>query len=397
MSSVLDDLFSNGTLIRPSHQNANLIHLIRALAILAGVKDIEQNPPISELVSLIGPHDHLIFILLDGLGMNIVRRLPPDAFLARCLKRQINAPCPSTTACALTTVATAGYPNRHCVTGWFMYLPDREMTIATLPFVERFTGQSLLQFGIQPQNIIPLSPIYPRMSHHPTTLTPSFITTTPYNIYARGGTAGAGYHSISEAVDLIVDGIRQADGPTYTHLYLPEVDSMCHKRGVDHPDIVPLVMQIDAQLTRLAQALEGKARIVASADHGLIDVPRSNQTLLMQGDPLLALLRAPPTGDARLPIFHVREGKQDEFVRQFRARFDKDMILLETRQAEQMQLFGPGPMSPTARARFGDFVAIAFRPATLAYHPSSKPVGELYLAVHAGLSPQEMEVPLCVC
>jgi hypothetical protein len=396
MQVGLEDLFAQKILIRPSPTRANLVHLIRALATLAGVEDIEQSDPIAELAQLIGPHEHLIFVLLDGLGMNIIRRLPGESFLCRSLKREINATCPSTTACALTTIATAAYPNRHCVTGWFSYLPDRNLSIANLPFVERFTGESLLQRDMRPEMLFPISPIYPRMSHHPLTLTPSYITSTPYNIYSRGGTTGIGYHAINEAVDLIVEHIRDAESATYTHLYLPEIDSMCHKRGVDHEEIVPLVLKIDAELGRLADALKGKARIVVSADHGLIDVPRSQQTLLMHGDPLLALLHCPPTGDARLPIFHVREGKETTFAEQFHGRFDDGMILLETRRAEEMQFFGPGPMSPTARGRFGDFVGIAYRPVTLAFHPPGKPVGELYLAVHAGMSPQEMEVPVCV-
>ncbi|HSU68601.1 MAG TPA: hypothetical protein VLJ39_17100, partial [Tepidisphaeraceae bacterium] len=63
---------------------------------------------------------------------------------------------------------------------------------------------------------------------------------------------------------------------------------------------------------------------------------------------------------------------------------------------ERMELFGPGPFSPVARPRFGDFIAFPYRPATLAYHGSEKPIGKLFLAVHAGLSPQEMWVPLVV-
>ncbi len=396
MQVGLEELFAQGTLIRPSPDRANLVHLIRALATLAGVPDLEQTQPIAELVQLIGPHEHLIFVLLDGLGMNIIRRLPGDSFLCRSLKREINAPCPSTTACALTCVATAAYPNRHSVTGWFSYLPDRDISIANLPFVERFTGEPLIHRDIRPEMIFPITSLYPRMTHTPLTLTPSYITSTPYNIYARGGTTGVGYHSIHEAVDLIAQHIADADGQTYTHLYLPEIDSMCHKRGVDHEEIVPLVMGIDAELARLANSLKGKARIVVSADHGLIDVPREKQTLLMEGDPLLSLLKVPPTGDARLPIFHVREGKHDAFVEQFHARFEGGMILLETDGAEAMQFFGRGPMSATARARFGDFVGIAHQPVTLAFHPPGKPIGELYLAVHAGMSPQEMWVPVCV-
>ena len=72
------------------------------------------------------------------------------------------------------------------------------------------------------------------------------------------------------------------------------------------------------------------------------------------------------------------------------------MSLTSVDEAEKLHLFGPGPLSPVARRRFGDLVGVAYRPATISYHPPGKPVGNLYVAVHAGLSPQEMLVPLCV-
>src|SRR5437879_5403971 len=109
----LADLFADGTLIRPSDQNANLVHLIRALATLRGVPDLDSAPAVRELAGLIGPSQHLIFVLMDGMGMNLLPRLGADSFLATSLKREIRATCPSTTACALTTIATAGYPNQH--------------------------------------------------------------------------------------------------------------------------------------------------------------------------------------------------------------------------------------------------------------------------------------------
>ena len=157
-----------------------------------------------------------------------------------------------------------------------------------------------------------------------------------------------------------------------------------------------LVAQVDAELAGLHDALGGKARLVVTADHGLIDVPRAEQTLLLHGDPLLDLLAVPPSGDARMPIFHVRNERGGQFAGAFRERFGDSMILVGIEEAERLELFGPGPLTGVARRRFGDFIAFPFRPAALAYHPPNKPVGSVYLAVHAGLSPQEMRIPLCV-
>ncbi|HLL91152.1 MAG TPA: alkaline phosphatase family protein [Tepidisphaeraceae bacterium] len=396
MDRALMDAFDAGLLVRPGDGHPNLVHLVRAVATVAGVGDLDQHPAVADLVRTIGPTDHLIFILIDGLGMNLVERLPASTFLATSLRRELRATCPSTTACALTTVATASYPNRHGVTGWFTHLPEFGLTATTLPLVERYSGRPLAERGISVGQVLPVPSVLPRMTHEPATFTPAYITNTPYNNYARGGTPGVGYHAIPEAVDGLIRRVRSADRPTYTHLYLHDVDTRCHHVGTDHESVIALVLSIDRELARLHEATAGRATVVVTADHGLIDVPEDQQVLLRAGDPLLEVLAVPPTGDARMPVFHVRDGRHEAFADQFRQRFGDRMALVETAEAEREGFFGPGSISAMVRGRFGDYVAFPFRPATLAYHPPDKALGKLYLAVHAGLSPVEMRIPMCV-
>lgn len=397
VKTTLSDLFAKRQLVRPSPHEPDLVHLIRAIASLGGVEGMDGFAPTQKLMGLIGPARHMVFVLLDGLGMNLVQRLPRDSFIVSRLQGQIHATCPSTTACALTSVATGQWPAQHAVTGWFTHLAELGITSTLLPFSERYTHQPLGKRGLSVQEVLPVAAFYPRMVHRPLTFMPTQISNTAYATYSRGYTPVNGYHSFIEATDQIIAHVRAADEPSYTHLYIPDIDTLCHKRGVDHPSVIDLIMQIDAQVSRLANALAGRARIIVSADHGLIDVALHEHMPIFDGDPVLEMLEAPPSGDARLPIFHVREGRREAFVELFNERFAKSMILLETAEAERMELFGPAPMSPIARRRFGDFVGIAFRPATLLYHPPSAPAQnprEPYLAQHAGLSPNEMLVPL---
>src|SRR5688572_33103241 len=178
MLENLERHFQTGTLIRPTDAKPNLVHLVRALATLTGVTDLDAAPSTQHLINLIKPADHLIFILLDGLGMNIIRRLPKGSFLASHLVQEIHATCPSTTACALTSVATAQYPNRHGVTGWFTHLPEHHVTAMTLPFAERFSGKPLAERGIRPEHVLPCPSILPRMTRNTLTLSPSYIANT---------------------------------------------------------------------------------------------------------------------------------------------------------------------------------------------------------------------------
>jgi hypothetical protein len=92
--------------------------------IIGGVTEFDDkrnDPPTDR------PHrqpEHLVFVLLDGLGAEHRPQTPPESFIKRHLAMEMLTISPSTTACALTSVATADYPGRHGVAGWFTHLPD---------------------------------------------------------------------------------------------------------------------------------------------------------------------------------------------------------------------------------------------------------------------------------
>ncbi|MGE5612080.1 MAG: alkaline phosphatase family protein, partial [Bacillota bacterium] len=263
----------------------------------------------------------------------------------------------------------------------------------------RFTQKPLIERGLTAQSVLPVPAFYTEMRHRSLTLLPRAIVDTAYATYSRGYTPGLGYASISQAVDAIADFLKQQSDPTHIHLYIPDIDSACHKRGVGDPYIFSLTQQIDAQIARLAGMVPKNTRIVITADHGLIDVPPSNHLPIFQGDPLLELLEAPPSGDARMPLFHVRPGARQAFVDLFQQRYAHSFVLVSIDEAEEMGMFGPRPWNPVAKRRFGDFVGIAIRPATLLYHPPVLPTSvtrQIYFAQHAGLSPDEMYIPVII-
>jgi len=97
-----------------------------------------------------------------------------------------------------------------------------------------------------------------------------------------------------------------------------------------------------------------------------------------------------------MPIFHVKSDRQSQFSEMFDGRAGDGFVLATIDEVEQLQLLGPGKLSPLARSRFGDYIAFPIRAASMGYWPAGKPESEIYAALHAGLSPDEMLVPLCV-
>src|SRR3954451_19604593 len=163
MPSRIEACFEEGLLVRPSDGRMNLLHVVRAIATLTGAAGFRASPRVAEAMDFIGDAQHIVFVLIDGLGFDNVRNLPRDSFIQTHLRGQITAGCPSTTACALTSIATAEYPNQHGVTGWFTYLPEFELTATVLPFHERFSHAPLVARGISVQQVLHLDPICGKM------------------------------------------------------------------------------------------------------------------------------------------------------------------------------------------------------------------------------------------
>jgi predicted AlkP superfamily pyrophosphatase or phosphodiesterase len=62
---------------------------------------------------------HVVYMLLDGFGLNIIKaHLPKDAFLRQFLKKTITSVFPSTTTAATTAVLSAKPPIETGYLGW---------------------------------------------------------------------------------------------------------------------------------------------------------------------------------------------------------------------------------------------------------------------------------------
>jgi hypothetical protein len=396
MQPQLKTAFEMGVLLQPSWRRLNLVDLVRGLAALAGVRDMEQGEGTRKLMEEIGPADHLIFVLVDGMGMNLVDRLPQRSFIKSRFRMEIQSLFPTTTAAALTTVATGEWPNKHAVTGWWTHLPEFGVTSTILPFVDRYTHRPLTERGLTPEKVFPCPAYHPRMTHAPLSVLPAKLPNTLYSVYSRGGTPGIGYWAIDDAMNEIIKHVQQAKAPTYTYLYVPDVDSLSHIRGWEHEDVLALMTFIDGELGRLAETLANRARIVVSSDHGHTTVRLADRLAIYDADPILDMLEAPPSGNPPTPMFHVKKGHHADFARLFEERFGDHFSLVTSDEAEEMELTGPGKMTEIAKRRFGHFIGIARGSLTLKYYEHGKVPASDDFGGHSGLTPGEMRIPLAL-
>ena len=389
--------FDAGALVRPDPAVPNLVDVARAVATASGVGGLGLSPYADELAASLADREHLVLILADGLGLEMLEREPAAGTLREHQRGEIRAVFPSSTAVALTSLATGEWPARHAVTGWWTYVEQIGGPATILQYRRLGDECSLADLGVAPEEAFPVPSLVPQVGRRCHFLMPREIAGSVYSRYWTGGATTAGYQSLTGALNSTVEAVTGADGPTFTYVYIPYVDKEAHQAGPESVGARDAIMAIDHLVADLKTRLGDSAAVVVTADHGHLAVADRERFLIQEADGTPGLLASPPAGDTRVVEFHVRPGEHERFEGRFRANFGEHFFLLTTDEVEDLALLGPEPLAPATRQRLGDFTAISRGASVLGFHPSPASREALQQrSHHAGLTPAEMFVPLVV-
>ncbi len=393
---LLWDGFIEGTLILPREEIPNLVDLARAVARLNGV-DMPHTHSSADIAEAIGDAESVVLVLADGCGMNMIESLPRGAFLPSHVHSDLLTVFPSSTAVALTTLTTAQWPSAHGITGWWTHLPDLGAAATILQYTARNGGGNLLERGIDPRRSFPVESVWAKFERDTLVVAPNHIRNSVYSNYFNGGRASMGYGSISDGVDKAIRHALGGDAPTFTYLYVPNVDSLAHIHGASGPETRRALGELDGEIARLSLAVGSRARVVVTADHGLLDAPARNRHTLRATRQLQPLLRRAPSGDARLLYMHTWDWAHTRFSGYIDRRFGERFMTLESADAIQLGLFGPDPPPEYLRERFGDQIALS-RGADMIEYNAGRGQGRMSQlnCHHSGLTPDEMRIPLII-
>ena len=375
----------------------------------------------------------IVMVLVDGLGWQMLReRAGHTPNLRRLLADSdyLHTCAPSTTAAALTTLATGVYPGAHAMVGYAV----RD------PLLRGHLGAGHVP---GPGDVFDLI-TFKNSSHDPLTWqsVPTLIeranakanagcgpqlgaVSIGRSKFAGSGLSLAAWRGFKHiGVDALDQRPYQAyraikEGAKLVYLYVGELDHAGHNHGWHSDKWLEALEALDAMVGQLFRRLPAGTRIVLTADHGMVDTDRHHRIDLAKEKELAKdvvavagesrflqlyvaddVASAPAAGSPGLGVAGARgvcgvvenNGREElaQSVAKRWAEFLGDRaIWVGTDPAPLM-----GPLSPGARAAVGDvLVALNDNWTVVDSRVQSFHATQL-IGVHGSLTPVELEVPL---
>lgn len=354
--------------VRPDYDDAWIGALVPTLL---GTEPAEWLPaPVDEA-------DAVVLLVLDGLGwrsLQVHRAHLPT--LAAMEGRAITAVVPSTSATALTSIATGLSPAEHGVLGYRMRVGGRVLNV--------------LRWQVADDE----PPAPEQVQPHPPFLGGSVPVVTRAEFRGSGFTGAhlrgarlVGWRTTSTLCEHVRRTV--ASGQRFTYAYYDGVDRVAHEYGLRDGFFARELTAADQLVEQLLEVLPGSCALVVTADHGQVHVPVSAQTSLDPVDPLVAGY----SGEGRFRSLHARPGAAAELLAEARRRFGDLAWVLPRDELFDDGWFGPrGAAGPVVRGRVGD-VVLAARAETSFLDPTD-PGESRMIARHGSLTADELLVPL---
>ncbi|HTZ43095.1 MAG TPA: alkaline phosphatase family protein [Jatrophihabitans sp.] len=334
----------------------------------------------------------VVVLLVDGLGWNLLREHESAApFLAGLPGRALTAGFPTTTASSLASLGTGLPSGEHGITGYTSLVAGLREPVNWLRW-QAEGGADLLD------RLVP-----ERLQSRPTAfergagagLAVSVVSSRDFQgsgltrAVLRGGT----YRPVVTAADLAstVAEAARADRPSLVYCYLGELDLIGHGYGCRSQAWRVQLALIDRAVELLAERLPAGARLVVTADHGMVDVPVAARHDY-DAEPALSEGVRALAGEARVRYVHVEPGRLEEVRCRWQERLGDRFAVLDRDEAVARGWYGPS-VAPAAYDRIGDLVVLALAEGAVV-RSRAEPRLSALIGQHGALTGDELLVPL---
>jgi hypothetical protein len=321
--------------------------------------------------------DQVVLLVLDGLGWEqLQEHRPLMPTLGALTGQSITTVAPTTTATALSSIATGLSPAEHGLLGYRMMLSGEVLNVL------RWTSTGGDRRRAHPPRDV--QPFAAFLGHDVPVVSPAELETSAFTEGHLRGSRPVGYRAIS-AIPVEV-GRQLRAGERFVYAYYGGVDKTAHERGFG--DFYEAELRYaDRLVGDLLDVLPPGAVLLVTADHGQVQV---GDNVIIPDRALLDMV-AQQSGEGRFRWWHARHGSVDDLAKAATERYEDVAWVVTREQVIDEHWFGPSIAAPMA-ARLGDVALVPHAPVTF-FDPADSGPFEL-VCRHGSLTSAEVLVPL---
>ena len=359
--------------ILPDYGGANVRGIVPALL---GPQPWSASLP-AWMPPVIGEARQVVLFVLDGLGweqLQTRRDIAPT--IAELTGGPITSVAPTTTATALSSIATGLTPGEHGLVGYRMVLGGEVMNVLRWAVAGENRRRSNVPSDIQ------RFPAF--MGRSVPIVSPAELTDSAFSeAHLRGGRP-VGYRAPSSMAIEVAE--QLAAGEQFVYAYYAGVDKIAHERGFG-PFYDAELRAADRLVGDLLEVLPPGAALLITADHGQVHV---GDNIVKPTDAVLSHV-AMQSGEGRFRWLHAHRGARDDLLAAAGEEFGDTGWVLGRDELLEQGWFGPA-VSPQVAGRLGD-VAILARDDVSYFDPDDGGPFEL-VCRHGSMTSAEVYVPL---
>ena len=356
--------------VLPDYTGGCISNLVPALL------EPSDSPPIW-LPEVAAGADQVVLLVLDGLGWEqLEERRDLAPFLSSMVGGPITSVAPSTTATALTSIATGLTPGEHGVVGYRVAVDNDVLNILRWTTPAGDARKRIDPHELQPQ------PAF--LAHRPPIVTKAEFVQSGFSGAHLSDVRFNGYRVPSTLVVELRRLLRS--GEPFVYAYYDGIDKVSHEYGLgEHYDAE--LAAVDRLVSDIVSVLPRDATVVVTADHGQVEV--GDRLVTIHPDVLTHV--SFQSGEGRFRWFHARPGRSAALLEAVEAHH-ADTGWVRTREQTIQEGWWGSQVTEAARQRLGDVALVACDPVSYVDPADTGPF-EL-VGRHGSLTSAEMLVPL---
>lgn len=320
-------------------------------------------------------YKHVILMVLDGMGINILNHnLSSDSLLRKNLKTTLTSVFPPTTVAATTAMLSGLPPIRSGHLGWTQYNQIDDSVTTVFLNTDYYNPNKVLTHNLQRDSLS-----YLNIVDQIRAVNPELHLEIVFPSFRAGG-----HETFDDELNRLL--MITKSSKSFSYCYWTEPDSTIHEDGITGPKTKQIIKSLNTSYERFLKEIGEDVLVITTADHGLIDV---EPILLYEYKDFLDTLRILPTIELRATTFYVKKDQHELFQILFNKYFKNDFVLLSKKEIFESNLFGYGKPHAKIDAFIGDYFSIAINNKMFQFLKTTP-----FKAHHAGLTKEELEVPL---